>query len=254
MTGRIKLLKDGVPVAEKDEPEIGYNYDKPGDFDKTCGTFGLDSFTLSKPQQYCPDRFVCNKEVASPAVQAFSSCIDAMNCFMVQGMTTNIKAGSQQALFLHQMIPHHQNAVNMAKSLLPFLSCEDLTDEDSEDCVLKGMLYAIINEQNYQVQAMRGILESNDAYPLEDTCKVEFPSLGGDSPVSAPVATPVAEPTGPAPVATPPAPVAEPTGPAPVATPPAPVAKPTGSSGFLTIASANVAFAFVCGLIFVLDS
>ena len=39
-----------------------------------------------------------------------------MNCAMMNGMTTSVKGSeSEVALFLHQMIPHHQNAVNMAK-------------------------------------------------------------------------------------------------------------------------------------------
>jgi len=34
-------------------------------------------------------------------------------------MTTSVKdSESEVALFLHQMIPHHQNAVNMAKGKL----------------------------------------------------------------------------------------------------------------------------------------
>jgi len=45
---------------------------------------------------------------------------------MFAGMTTNVNAGSEAALFLHQMIPHHQNAVNMSKALLKTktLNCE----------------------------------------------------------------------------------------------------------------------------------
>ena len=39
-----------------------------------------------------------------------------MNCAMMNGMTSSVKgSASEDALFLHQMIPHHQNAVNMAK-------------------------------------------------------------------------------------------------------------------------------------------
>jgi len=34
------------------------------------------------------------------------------------GMTNKATSKSEVALFVHQMIPHHQNAVNMAKALL----------------------------------------------------------------------------------------------------------------------------------------
>ena len=42
-----------------------------------------------------------------------------MNCAMMVRMTTSVKESeSEVALFIHQMIPHHQNAVNMAKGKL----------------------------------------------------------------------------------------------------------------------------------------
>merc|ERR1740139_2052622 len=59
------------------------------------------------------------------------------------------------------MIPHHQNAVNMAKTLLHSdkISCYDLTLE-TNDCLLHVLLVSIINSQNHQIQVMRGVLES----------------------------------------------------------------------------------------------
>ena len=189
MTGRIKLLKNGIEIKEEDDPEIGYEYDQSGDFDKTCGTFGLDDFTL--PQAICPDRFVCNTEEAPVGVQQFATCIDAMNCRMLGGMTTNVASGSETALFMHQMIPHHQNAVNMAKALLHSgsLQCPDITEE-SEDCILFGMMHEIINGQNFQIQAMQGILEGNDEYLVTDNCDVPF----GETPVDSPVDSPTMDP------------------------------------------------------------
>ena len=41
-----------------------------------------------------------------------------MNCHMLAGMTTKATTGSGMALFIHHMVPHHQNAVNMAKATL----------------------------------------------------------------------------------------------------------------------------------------
>jgi hypothetical protein len=38
MSGRIKLLKEGVPIQETHLPELPYEYDMPSDFDKQCGT------------------------------------------------------------------------------------------------------------------------------------------------------------------------------------------------------------------------
>jgi hypothetical protein len=56
-------------------------------------------------------------------------------------------------LFLHQMIPHHINAANTAKTLLKtnVLNCPDLS-EDTDDCDLEGILRCIVYNQNYQIQ------------------------------------------------------------------------------------------------------
>jgi hypothetical protein len=68
-------------------------------------------------------------------------------------MTTMASSMSQTALFIHQMVPHHQNAVNMAKALLKTgkLECDNLTEETA-DCALEQILLEIINEQNFQIQ------------------------------------------------------------------------------------------------------
>jgi len=157
MTGRIKLLKDGNPVSEEDKPSIEYSYDQPGDFDAGCGTHGLDEFQL--PHKECPSKFVCDVEPSSSNAN-FANCIDAMNCHMFSGMTSYMSANSKNALFIHEMIPHHQNAVNMAKTLLHEneLDCPDLTDDENEDCALEVILREIINVQNHQIQLMRGVL------------------------------------------------------------------------------------------------
>lgn len=137
MTGRIKLLKNGVRVNETNSPPIEYVYDVPGEFDKQCGTYGLDKYEL--PNLECPETFVCLDDITDPALVSYAECIDAMNCAMVAGMTTKYSANSPVALFIHQMIPHHQNAVNMAKVLLNqnILKCDDLTNEEDPDCIME---------------------------------------------------------------------------------------------------------------------
>ena len=95
-----------------------------------------------------------------------------MNCAMTVGMTSNIHMVSSIALFIHQMIPHHQNAVNMCKSLMKTgdIECSDMgVDEEDESCIMRRMCYEIINGQNYQIQTMRGVLESLN-YDPEDYC------------------------------------------------------------------------------------
>ena len=40
---------------------------------------------------------------------------------MLDGMTTGISSNDPSVLFIHQMIPHHQNAVNVSVSAVPCL-------------------------------------------------------------------------------------------------------------------------------------
>jgi hypothetical protein len=98
-----------------------------------------------------------------------------MDCAMMAGMSSSVSGRSDESsLFIHQMIPHHQNAVNMAKALLHTgtLSCDDLADEENPDCAMEVILRSIITNQNAQIQAMRGILRSKNMPPNND-CIVE---------------------------------------------------------------------------------
>jgi hypothetical protein len=108
MSGRIKLLKNGAPINETDVPPLEFVYDTPSDFDKECGTYGLDNYQL--PNIECPDTFVCLEDVTDPALVSYATCI-----------------------------PHHRNAVNMAKVLLKqnILVCDDLTNQEDPDCKLE---------------------------------------------------------------------------------------------------------------------
>ena len=170
MTGRIKLVdNDGDILYSDDFPEIPYEYERPSEYDQGCGTYGLEDFTL--PNKQCPSQFVCGKP--DGAVGEFAECLDTMNCAMTIGMTSNVNQDSAIALFLHQMIPHHQNAVNMCKSLFKSgeVSCDNIEDEEDPECVITHLCYEIINGQNFQIQTMRGIIETS-GYDEQDDCEV----------------------------------------------------------------------------------
>jgi hypothetical protein len=172
MSGRIKFInKLGVHIQSEDVPELGYSYDEPSAYDQSCGTYGLDAFQL--PNSQCPSEFVCNPPDVSTPAGLFADCLDSMNCAMMHGMTTNVQADSPIALFIHQMIPHHQNAVNMCKALSKThdIDCDDMSDEDDPHCVMR-VCYEIINGQNYQIQTMRSVLEAS-GYAETDDCVVE---------------------------------------------------------------------------------
>jgi hypothetical protein len=180
MSGRIKLLQNGIPVQpDEDLPEIPYKYNHPTEYDESCGSFGLTDFQL--PNLECPDRFVCDAP-SDGTIGQFAACIEAQNCQMFMGMTTGVSARSVAALFMHQMIPHHVNAVHMAKTLLMHgdLDCDEFDAEDP-DCVMYAIGLSIVNSQNFQIQKMRELLE-NQGFPKTDDCIVPVSSgvEGGD--------------------------------------------------------------------------
>jgi len=172
MTGRVKFIdSNGDPLTPADEPAIPYDYQVPSAYDESCGTFGLDEFQL--PNDQCPKKFVCN----SPGgpVGKFAECVDSMNCAMLVGMTTNVNENNAIGLFNHQMIPHHENAINMCKSLLNSgeADCADLEDEDDPACAINVICEEIINVQNAQIQTMRGVLDSLNLDPADD-CNIHI--------------------------------------------------------------------------------
>jgi len=187
MTGRIKLLDaNGDMLSEANEPEIPYDYDTVSSYDQKCGTFGLDSFQL--PNSQCPDHFVCDP--GEGILGSFSQCVDSMNCAMLDGMTTTYGgdgAGTDFAndaiLFMRQMIPHHQNAVNMAKAAMKLggVECSNtgLVEEGADigvGCTLDPIVRGIINSQNKQIQTMKAIL--TDTFKVQEISDCDV--AGGD--------------------------------------------------------------------------
>jgi len=177
MTGRIKLLDaDGNKLNAEDTPPIPYEYATIDEFDFECGTFNLTDFEKFNEVNSCPDIFVCEEDL-KPETK-YAECVQAMNCHMMASMTTN--AVGQSALFCHQMIPHHQNAVNMAKALLHShdYACDlsGPTEEGAEipwECELSPILYDIINVQNSQIIDMRDALDQLGENEYEN-CDIDF--------------------------------------------------------------------------------
>merc|ERR1719277_975957 len=116
-----------------------------------------------------------------------------MDCHMLNGMTVVYGDENKDArmndviLFLRAMIPHHQNAVNMAKNLLKTgetkCSLEGPVEEGdtvSTACLLDPIVRGIINTQNSQIQAMQGLLE---AFSVEEKkqCAIKMDGGGDDS-------------------------------------------------------------------------
>jgi len=191
MSGRIKLIgSDGAMVSETNTPEIPYEYSCVSPFDRECGTWGLDKFKTSL-NPMCPNSFICYD--LSGFIGEMVECVNAMDCAMLTGMTVYYGDEGKDnrvndvILFLREMIPHHENAVNMAKNLMKTgeVSCTlsgpvEEGDTVSTACVLDPIVRGIINSQTKQIQVMRGLLEAF-AVPESTKCTIaNFPSNAAD--------------------------------------------------------------------------
>jgi len=172
MTGRIKFVDDdGRALTPENTPRIPYEYMQPDAYDLSCGSTGISDSRL--PNDQCPKTFVCDRPsfLSNPKENKFADCVDSMNCAMIKGMTTRVNGDSAVALFNHQMIPHHQQAVNMCKALdmAGGTECEDIVEfEEEAGCILKVLCQEIINVQNAQIQTMRGVLRQLDLDQSDD--------------------------------------------------------------------------------------
>lgn len=208
MSGRIVLADaDGILINTERVPSVprGYHSYSSGDFDTDCGTYQLADFQpiVSNTNQ-CPTTFVCgtgNETEEDSLVEEYALCIDAMNCKMMQGMTSTASTISE--IFLYQMIPHHQNAVSMAKALLKKSGqCEDIENGEDQECVLERISREIINNQNFQIQTMYNLLLAETETEVsvstlieEQDCVVAMREVVTANPTAAPTAATTAAPT-----------------------------------------------------------
>jgi uncharacterized protein (DUF305 family) len=134
-------------------------------FDQTCGTANSSLFS-TQYAEYCPQLvFLCGAHTSD-----FAECMKAIDCRMNYQMKVKNIDTNNVATFMHQMIPHHTNAVNMARVLLkktPQYGDSSLNVDIAESAAgehdgFQDMLLEMINVQNYQVSEMRKwLLENN---------------------------------------------------------------------------------------------
>lgn len=127
-------------------------------FDASCGTAGINEYALT--DEYCPQQiFICNETNTG-----FANCMTAIDCQMRYDMSTAEFDNNPAVTFMHQMIPHHQNAVNMAKILVNEMQgSANLYPGDNEELVY--LLYDIINSQSKQIQYMNSWLINYGTQP-----------------------------------------------------------------------------------------
>mmetsp|Transcript_8582 Transcript_8582/g.28119 ORF Transcript_8582/g.28119 Transcript_8582/m.28119 type:complete len:417 (-) Transcript_8582:203-1453(-) len=159
MSGRIKIVDaDGAELNAEETPELGYDYEVPSDFDEACGTFGTEDFRSGAGS--CEDTFLCLNGDETDDELHFAQCMHALDCHMEYNMRTLMHESNLVVTFIHQMIPHHENAVNMAKLLLKY---EDSAFDDSSESDLEfvDLAWDIINTQNYQISVMEKYLDDH---------------------------------------------------------------------------------------------
>ena len=184
MSGRIKVHDAAGEAVNKggDTPALPYALEAPDAFDRACGSYGVSEYNTSNTM--CSNhQYVCYEDGAAPAAEVgrFGACLEAVDCKMHVEMQTVNDAESPATTFMRQMIPHHENAVNMAKLLLKQnasygLECGDA--EEDIDCDMTTALWEMINGQNAQITLMRNWLVEK-AKPRHSKCPSADSSLVG---------------------------------------------------------------------------
>jgi len=150
-------------------------YMKSDKFDGKCGTSDVSKFHTKK-QEFCPGQnFLCetrhNKD--------FSECMEAIGCKMNYEMRVE-EDSNPLVVFMDQMIPHHVNAVNMARIALKHAT--EAVGYDDEELDVPGLLRDIINKQNEQIQEMENWLKRHkERKRVPDYCDPPRLTGGSDS-------------------------------------------------------------------------
>ena len=163
MSGRIKVYdaQGNAVNQEGNTPALPYALEVPSAFDRSCGAYGIGTYNTTNSQ--CSQHlYVCHDTgTTADEVAHFGTCLEAVDCKMHVEMQTTNDAESAATTFMRQMIPHHENAVNMAKLLLKQegaygLACGD--EEEDIDCDMVTAAWEMINGQNAQITLMRNWL------------------------------------------------------------------------------------------------
>merc|ERR1712194_417358 len=169
MSGRVVVVdSEGMEISSERTPELGYEYEVPSEFDESCGTYNIGDHTREGGLCLNGDALFCDD-----ARTDFGECMYALDCHMQHYMRVDLNA-DPVAAFMHQMIPHHENAVNMAKLMLK----TGVSDEADPEGEVHEMLYSIINAQNKQIGLMRTWL---DDYGFESSTEAQCGDLADTS-------------------------------------------------------------------------
>jgi hypothetical protein len=160
MSGRI-IIKgaDGRQVSGKaGSAEVAlYGQDILSGADKTCGTTGIAPYAGGGAKA-CDQPYVCAdfNSAQDSSWLTWQRCLQAIDCQMHVEMMEQTTGDSDNmvAVFVQQMLPHHINAINMAKMLLKQEDPAKLASVEG----FEEILWSIVNVQNYEVHRFRNYL------------------------------------------------------------------------------------------------
>jgi len=169
MSGRIIIKNaDGSDYSSTSSPLTLYSPTTNDPFDMKCGTTAVSAFADGGAKQCNMNFFGGDRNTD------YEKCLHAIDCQMHWDMYTETTPNSDKIVtFMQQMIPHHQNAVNMAKLLLKQATQPEIEAVDG----LEDILHNIINTQNYQVHQFRNYLNGTDVNKLLEDPEIIPPSV-----------------------------------------------------------------------------
>merc|ERR1740117_545788 len=163
-------------------------------FDVACGTVGTAEFAPGAGRcDAGPSVMMCGTDASPrpPLDSWIKQCFAASDCRMASEMRSQLPAHERRDVtFIQQMIPHHINAINMAKSALKLQSDRvgDAWDE------MGVMMYTMINVQTEQIGFMQEYLAAVRAAPYTPGSRACPPSI--DPVTSTPPPPPHQQPSG----------------------------------------------------------
>jgi len=147
---------NGAALADTKQLAL-YSTPTNGGVDGTCGTTGANlQHYIGSGAKKCNERFLCGTLDTN-----FEKCMQAIDCQMKTDMYSQTASDNadQVGIFMEQMIPHHLNAMYMAKILMKSVPAATISKAMDEDG-LTNILFSIVNVQGYQVHQFRNHLAS----------------------------------------------------------------------------------------------
>eukprot|EP00960_Hanusia_phi_P039837 754083-Hanusia_phi.AAC.1 len=150
MSGKIIVVNaDGTPRSGLQSVEL-YRPTVMSKDDEACGTPPAPEYG----DDYGPTKFIgrCGTKALCGETTTFKRCMEGIDCQMTYNMRVT-HTDDPITTFMRQMIPHHQNAVNMAKIVLK-LDLDHVREVDKQlgdEAFVENLMLEIINTQNMQI-------------------------------------------------------------------------------------------------------